>query len=71
MADSKYKVVMTDEDNGWSTQNILTVWRDGKAIREERDGGSPEDQSFYRDWKWVKDALEEAYELGLKDGKDG
>ena len=34
------------------------------------DGGEPEDQTLTRDWYWVADALNEAYELGYKHGKD-
>lgn len=32
------------------------------------DGGEPEDQTLYRDWKWVVDALNEAYNLGYTKG---
>lgn len=39
------------------------------------DGGEPEDQTLGRDWSWVVDALNEAYETGWsaakwEDGKD-
>lgn len=32
------------------------------------DGGEPEDQTFYRDWSWVPQALEDAYRRGHQDG---
>jgi len=42
--------------------------KDGKPIRLlGQDGGEPEDQRLYRDWSWVVDALNEAYEKGLHD----
>lgn len=44
--------------------NYLIVRYNGKIIRLESNAMEPEDVSFYRDLKWVKDAIEEAYELG-------
>lgn len=35
-----------------------------------QDGGEPEDQLLVRDWGWVPVALQKAYELGLKHGKE-
>lgn len=35
----------------------------------ERDGGEPEDNSFYRDWSFVPKAILAAYALGVADGK--
>lgn len=34
------------------------------------DGGEPEDQSFRRDWSWVPDALNDAYDRGYDAGVD-
>lgn len=56
------------EDDGWVSRRKLIIEHNGKIIREEYDGGEPEDQSFYRDWAWVADAIEQAYQLGVKDG---
>jgi hypothetical protein len=33
-----------------------------------QDGGEPEDQLLVRDWKWVAEELNKAYERGRKDG---
>ncbi len=32
------------------------------------DGGEPEDQTLYRDWEWVIDALNTAYDEGYNTG---
>lgn len=32
------------------------------------DGGEPEDNTLFRDWAWIADALNEAYCAGLSDG---
>ena len=32
------------------------------------DGGEPEDQTLYRDWNWVVEALNNAYKEGFFDG---
>ena len=58
-----------DEENKWEPRTILTVKHNGKLIAEEWDGGEPEDQSFYRDWNWVPDLLQEVYELGRQDSR--
>ena len=39
---------------------------DGNVIRKESDCMEPEDASLYRDLSWVKDAIEQAYQLGLE-----
>lgn len=33
------------------------------------DGGEPEDQTLYRNWYWVAEALQAAYEAGHSDGQ--
>ena len=38
----------------------------GHVLRLETDSMEPEDASFYRDLSWVKDAIEQAYQLGLQ-----
>lgn len=65
-----YRVHLRAWDDGScrSGQELL-VYRDERCIRTESDGGEPEDQSFYRDWKWVPKALLEAYAFGLEDGR--
>lgn len=43
---------------------------DGSKRIIGEDGGEPEDQLLVRDWKWVAEALNEAYEQGFQDGVD-
>jgi hypothetical protein len=51
---------------------VLLVIRNGVVILQEWDGGEPEDNSFSRDWSWVPETIENAYNLGFKDGlQDG
>lgn len=47
----------------------LHVLRNGEVVRLECDRMEPEDNLFYRDWKWVPDAIREAYAYGLEDGR--
>lgn len=47
----------------------LVIERDGMILSVHRDGGEPEDRYFSRDWEWVRDALEQAYQFGLDDGR--
>ncbi len=35
------------------------------------DGGEPEDQTFRRDWAWVEEALLDAYQAGVDQGRRG
>lgn len=65
----RYEVRMESEEGG--PGQTLHVVRDGKVIRSERDYGEPEDNSYYRDWSWVPEALGEAYRFGKEDGREG
>lgn len=56
------------EDEDFSKYTTVLAIDDGGAERIYCDGGEPEDQTFYRDWSWVKDELERAYAAGLRDG---
>lgn len=47
----------------------LVVIHNGKEILRESDRGEPEDQTFCRNFRWVRDAIETAYRLGLEDAK--
>ncbi len=44
--------------------NVLYIEWNGKVIFSEQDRGEPEDNSFVRDYSWIKQQLEEAYNLG-------
>ena len=57
------------EVKGHDYRTCMEVHYNGEVIREEYDGGEPEDNSFFRDWAWIAGAIEEAYKLGLKDGR--
>lgn len=61
------EVKVEEIDCGWRHKQELIVTHNGKEILRETDGGEPEDQSFYRDWSWVKPAIEKAYQLGRED----
>lgn len=39
----------------------------GDEVMIHSDGGEPEDNSFTRDWSWVKGVIEKAYAQGRKD----
>ena len=58
-------------DDWYDTEYVSAVIRtnnDGTVTRIGTDGGSPEDQTLWRDWAWVAPALQDAYEQGLAEG---
>lgn len=60
-----------DDDYGWDESSYATVYRindDGTKTEVGWIGGEPEDNNHYRDYAWIEGALNEAYELGVKDG---
>ena len=64
-----YKVKMVEEegiDSKFCTKLQIEV--DGKLKSSYWDDGEPEDSTFLRDWSWIREELEEAYQQGLKDG---
>ncbi|MCK5605015.1 hypothetical protein KAR91_24205 [Candidatus Pacearchaeota archaeon] len=65
----KYEVRMTDLSDGYEPREKLEIYHNDECIQTEYDGGEPEDNSFCRDWNWVQFALQEAYDLGVEDGK--
>lgn len=65
------KIEMTYVDTGWGGRNKMTVTHNGLVVIEEYDGGEPEDQTLGRNWSWVEKAILKAYELGVKDGRNG
>ena len=46
----------------------LIVCYNGVEIAREIDRGEPEDNSFGRDWSWIKPLLIQVYELGVHEG---
>lgn len=45
----------------------LIIYINDQEVISHLDGGEPEDQSFNRDWSWIKGELERAYETGRQD----
>lgn len=60
-----YKVESEELEDGL-TKIIIT---DDSGTRDYQDGGEPEDNYFFRDWSWVFDELDSAYQQGVKDGQ--
>ena len=61
-----YQVEITDDqEHGYGA--ILIATHNSKRVVEEYDHGEPEDNSFYRDYSWIKKALLDAYAAGLSD----
>jgi len=56
-----------DLDDG--CRSALQIVRNGKALKTHYDGREPEDCFFYRDFSWIFEALEQAYQFGLEDGR--
>ena len=76
MSDYKVSIVrfddLTEEEQEWQPNNgsgkdcaqYLKIEYKGETIAIESDAMEPEDVRFSRDLKWIKSALEKAYELG-------
>ena len=60
-----YKVDVTQDVKDYRGTLRITV--NDQLRAEHWDGGEPEDNYFFRDWKWIKSELEFAYEQGRKD----
>jgi hypothetical protein len=65
----RFEVTVDDTDKNeaqwWRRyRNTLTIKVDGVEVQQEEDGGEPEDNLFSRDYKWVPQALRDAYALG-------
>ena len=54
----RYIIVERYADNGELSHRALVDSTDGRELGT--DGGEPEDQSFWRDWAWVPDELNNA-----------
>jgi hypothetical protein len=48
----------------------LQIIVDGVVVATHWDQGEPEDNSFFRDWSWVFEALLQAYKLGYAYGAE-
>lgn len=49
-------------------KTTIVISGDCFATSYYTDRNEPEDNTFYRDWSWVKMELERAYQKGLEDG---
>ena len=56
-----YSVEYIENEDAPYDYSTTIVIEDDNGTREYRDGGEPEDQTFYRDWNWVADELIKAY----------
>lgn len=45
-------------------KTTMVITGEGIMPSSYSDNGEPEDQTFSRDWSWIKTELERAYELG-------
>ena len=63
----KINIVRDEDDEAWD----LVIRHRGEVIRVENDYMEPEDAMFIRSLAWIPDVIEEAYELGYKDGRRG
>ena len=50
--------------------NGIWLLDDGESAFITSDGGEPEDQTLTRNWSWVSEALNSAYEQGRQDGHE-
>lgn len=69
--DVPYSADYETADDGYDIRTTLVITRNDERIAEYSDGGEPEDNSFTRDWNWVGKALDQAYQFGYNDGKEG
>jgi len=65
----KETTLLSNNGPGEEWASYLIIKEDGVKVRLESSAMEPEDVSFYRDLAWVKDAILEAYQTGLIDGK--
>lgn len=50
-------------------KETIMVITDDTGTRYFKDKGNSENNSFFRDWKWVAEELHKAYAQGLNDGQ--
>ena len=65
-----YEVIVYEDPNMWHPHRYaLKIIRDNKELQIEYDSCEPEDNSFWRHWAWVEQALKDAYQYGVEDGR--
>ena len=57
----------TSNERYWNDRTDLVIYKDGKEWIRGGYGGEPEDNSHFRDYSWVREAMAElAKELGAE-----
>ena len=65
-----FEVVVTEDQHSWyGWHQHIVVKHNGEEILNEPDYGEPEDKSFGRQFRWVREIIKKAYALGKVDGK--
>lgn len=59
---------VSNNGRGKESANYIRVTHNGEVLFLENDAWEPEDASFRRDLKWIKDALMACYEAGKAEG---
>jgi len=56
-----------ETETSWNERTELVVKIDGVEVARGSYGGEPEDNTYYRDYSWVRDAIETvAQKLGAE-----
>ena len=61
--------VEEDEDDWYPSATVYRKELDGASVEVGWIGGEPEDNTYYRTYSWIVPALNEAYQLGIKEGQ--
>ncbi len=63
----KFRLDYETADSGWDTRTDLVIYKDGVEFFRGSYGGEPEDNTHYRDYNWVAEAVAMvAKELGAE-----
>jgi hypothetical protein len=63
----KIRLDYETEPNKWGDRTDLVIYKDGVQFFRGSYGGEPEDNSHYRDYSWVSEAIAKvARELGAE-----
>lgn len=54
----------SDNGSGKEYANYIRVTHNGETLVLESDACEPEDKTFSRDFDWIVDAIQNAYEIG-------
>jgi hypothetical protein len=60
----------SDNGGGKKYAGYIRVTYEGKTILLESDAMEREDAKFHRDLSWIKDIIQDVYELGKKENKN-